>query len=63
MNGYKAYYRGKEIEVFAETSYKAQQQAVIVFKAKKSYEVTVMLCEKDTDGSKPGEQVTHTATE
>lgn len=56
MNGYKAFYRGKSIEVEAETSYKAQQIAATRFKARKSYEVTVVLCEK------AGEQVTHTAT-
>ncbi len=52
-NGYKAFYRGKTCEVYAATSYEAQQKAAAVFKAKKSYEVTVMLCEKS------GEQVTH----
>jgi hypothetical protein len=53
MNGYKAFYKGKSIEVFAETSYQGQQKAAQVFKAKRSYEVTVILCEKN------GEQVTH----
>lgn len=55
MNGYIAFYRGKRIEVTAETSYKAQEKAAAIFKAKKRYEVTVMLAEKD------GEQVIHTA--
>ncbi len=53
MNGYIAFYRGKKIEVHAETSYKAQQLAAQQFKAKKSYEVTVVLAEKQ------GELVTH----
>ena len=53
MNGYKAFYKGKEIEVYAETSYKAQQEAAKRFKAKKEYQVTVILCEKS------GEQITH----
>ena len=53
MNGYKAFYKGKSIDVYAETSYKAQQEAAKIFKAKKDYQVTVVLCEKD------GEQVTH----
>lgn len=57
MNGYKAFYKGREIEVQAETSYKAQQAAAIIFNAKKSYQVTVVLCEKD------GQQVTHIPTE
>ena len=53
MNGYIALYRGKQKEVYAKTSYEAQQKAAQEFKAKKSYEVTVVLCEKE------GEQVTH----
>ncbi len=53
MNGYKAFYKSKEIEVYAETSYQAQLKAAKEFKAKKSYEVTVVLCEKQ------GEQVIH----
>ena len=57
MYGYKAFYKGKTIEVFAETSYAAQKEAAKQFKARKEYEVSVMLCEKG------GEQVTHLATE
>jgi hypothetical protein len=56
MNGYKCFYRGKTCEVYADSSYEAQQKAALVFKAKKSYEVTVVLCEK------AGEQVVHTPT-
>lgn len=47
MNGYKAFHRGKSIEVYADTSYKAQEKAAAQFKAKKSWEVTVVLCEKN----------------
>lgn len=62
MNGYKAFYKGKEIEVYANTSLEAQNKAAKEFKAKKSYEVTVVLCETDTDGPhNPGKQVTHRA--
>lgn len=57
MNGYVCFYKGKRAEVYAETTYEAQQKAAVVFKAKKSYEVTVMLAEKD------GVQVTHTAVD
>ena len=57
MNGYVAFYRGKRIEVIAETSYEAQKKAAAQFKAKKPYEVIVVLAEKG------GEQITHTATE
>lgn len=54
MNGYKCFYKGKTIEVYADTTYQAQQKAAALFKAKKSYEVTVMLCELR------GEQYVHT---
>ncbi len=57
MNGYIAFYRGKRIEVYANTSYEAQQKAAKEFKAKKSYEVTVALAEKD------GEEVIHRAVD
>jgi hypothetical protein len=55
MNGYVAFWRGKRIEVYASTSYEAQQKAAAMFKAKKAYEVTVALAER------AGEPVTHTA--
>ena len=45
LNGYKAFYKGKQKDVYAETSYKAQLLAAQEFKAKKSYEVTIVLCE------------------
>lgn len=56
LNGYKAFYRGKKCEVYAETSYQAQLKAAEVFKAKKPNEVHVMLCELK------GVQYVHTAT-
>lgn len=56
MNGYIAFYKGKQIEVHAESSYKAQLVAAKEFKAKKSHEVTVVLAEKD------GKQVTHSTS-
>lgn len=52
-NGYIAFYKGKEKEVYAKSSYEAQQKAAKLFGAKKSYDVTVVLAEKN------GEQVTH----
>lgn len=55
MNGYLAFYKGKKMEIFAATSYEAQQKAALAFRAKKSYDVTVMICEKDS------EQVVHAA--
>jgi hypothetical protein len=46
MNGYKAFYRNKQMEVRAATSYEAQTKAAQAFKARKSHEVTVVLVEK-----------------
>lgn len=53
MNKYCAFYRRKMIEVEAETTYKAQVIAAEKFKAKKAYEVAVVLVEK------MGEPVVH----
>ncbi len=57
MNGYKAFYRGRSCEVWAETSRQAQVKAAVEFKARKEWEVHVVLCEKD------GEPVTHSTSE
>lgn len=46
MNTYHAFYKGKQIELTAATSYAAQQAAAKQFKAKKSYDVTVVLVAK-----------------
>ena len=54
-NGYIAFYKGKKMEVYADTSLEARDIAQAAFKAKKGYEVTVMLAEKD------GKEVIHTA--
>ncbi len=53
-NGYIALYRGRRLEVYAASSYAAQHEAARQFKAKKSYEVSVHLCELN------GTQVVHT---
>lgn len=53
MNGYICFYRGKKIEVVADTLLQARDKAALQFKAKKPYEVTVVLAEKD------GVPVTH----
>ena len=53
MNGYIAFWHGKKIEIFAASSYAAQVEAARIFKTKKSYDVTVVLAEKD------GQTVTH----
>ena len=57
MNGCKAFWRGKTVEVTAATSFEAQRKAAELFKARKAYEVTVMLCEVD------GVNVTHSGAE
>jgi len=46
MFTYIAFYKGKEITVNALRSFDAQEIASKIFKAKKSYEVTVMLVAK-----------------
>ena len=43
MRTYKAFYKGRTCLVEAETSYAAQQDAAHFFKAKRTYEVTVVL--------------------
>ena len=53
MNGYICFYKGKRIEVQAETALKARDKAVAQFKASRAYQVVVVLAEKD------GQQVTH----
>ena len=55
MNGYKCFYNGKSIEVYADTTYAAQLKAAKILKVKKTYQVNVVLCERD------GDQVVHTA--
>ena len=46
LNGYVCFYRGKRTEVHASTTYEAQTKAAASFKARKQYEVTVVLAEK-----------------
>lgn len=48
MNGYLAFYKGKKIEIYADTSYEAQKKAALAFRARKQYDVTVVLCEKES---------------
>ncbi len=57
MNTYLAFWRGRKVTVHAETSYKAQLAAAAEFKARKAFEVVVVLCEKD------GATVTHSTGE
>lgn len=55
--GYVCFYKGKRIEVYANGTYAAQKLAAAHFKAKKSYDVNVILAER-ADGS----TVEHTPT-
>mgnify|MGYP003346543529 CR=1 FL=1 len=56
MNGYICFWKGKKIEVYADSTYAAQMKAAELLKAKKSYEITVMLAEKN------GEPVVHSTS-
>lgn len=49
MNGYKAFFNGKEHDVYAETLLQAKEKAIEHFKPAKSkrHMVSVVLCEKD----------------
>lgn len=46
LNTYHAFWRGKQIELKAATSFGAQQAAAQTFRAKKRYEVTIVLVAK-----------------
>lgn len=45
MRPYIAFYKGKKYSLEAESSYEAQQKAAKYFKAKKAYDVTVVLAD------------------
>lgn len=49
MFNYVAFYKGKKIAVQALRSYDAQLKAAAIFKAKKPYEVAVVLADKPVD--------------
>jgi hypothetical protein len=46
MKDFIAFYKEKQIVVQANSSYEAQETAAKLFKAKKSYEVSVFLADK-----------------
>jgi hypothetical protein len=46
-NGYVAFYKGKRVEVYADTMYGAQKTAAQYFKAKRESDVNVVLAEVD----------------
>jgi hypothetical protein len=47
VNKYHCFYAGKECIVEAETTLRAQEEAASIFRAKKRYDVAVVLIEKD----------------
>lgn len=47
MNDYVCFYKGKRHEVIASTALDAQDAAALYFKAKKAYQVTVILAERE----------------
>lgn len=49
MRTYKAFYKGRSIEVEASSSYEAQQKAAAEFRAKKAYDVAVVLADVPLD--------------
>jgi len=49
MRTYLAFYKGQQKVVIGATSWAAQLAAAKAFGVKKSYEVTVMLCDTDID--------------
>lgn len=57
MNTYRAFYKGKTLDVKANSQYAAQLEAAKQFRAKKSWEVTVVLCDLN------GTPYKHVATE
>ena len=59
MNGYVCFYKGKRIEVRADTSFEAQKKVAAQLKVKPRdmYLITVVLAELGED------QVTHTAVD
>lgn len=53
MNGYIAFYRGRRTEVHADSSRAAQVKAAAFFKARKEWEVDVVLVEKPGADGRP----------
>jgi len=47
MNGYVGFYKGKRYEIYAESILSARDKIAGLAKAKKAYDVVVMLAEKD----------------
>lgn len=59
MNRYKAFYMGKEIEVYAETSYAAQVSAAREFRARYTEAVSIVLFKENASADGYENQVRH----
>lgn len=57
LYGYKCFYKGKSIEVYAPSSRAAQLDAQLKFKARHAYDITTILCERPD-----GTTVTHSTS-
>ena len=51
---YQAYYRGRIIQIDAQSSYQAQLRAAEIFGARKAYQVTVVLADVPVDPASIG---------
>jgi hypothetical protein len=51
MFNYECFYKGKRMTVQALRSFDAQEKAAKLFKARKSYEVAVVLADQQVDPS------------
>lgn len=51
---YQAYYRGRTIQVEAQSSYQAQLRAAEIFGVRKAYQVTVVLADVPLDTASIG---------
>jgi hypothetical protein len=49
MYNYIAFYKGQQKVIHADTSLKARDIAAVLFKAKKAYDVTVVLVDQVVD--------------
>ncbi len=56
-NGYVTFFRGRRHEVRAVSTFEAQKKAAVFFKAKKAFEINVVLAEVN------GTPVTHVAVD
>ena len=47
MNGYKCFYRGNSLDVYADTALQAVRRAAEHFKDERTWEVHCVLCEQN----------------